>query len=326
MQSATRSKAALEPFIWKPGHGYSAEAAGRLTGHFKQPKELMGEAWFMGDKRKMYPELRGDLAAIKAADMQSVIREIYSGTTSFGQRPEWDEWYHYLLPRLIQRHREAWVDSLLEYLIGAFFALHPEALDDTPYRGFRHDCFETLGLCIMDPACWQEGRIRIGTFLHRGNNNPAKYWGWDKVSGDFSASAFFCAKYLHPQQIEQWLRSMLEISDPHWAAQVMVWLAGAHTVFTGEVLQPADFRSRPNIEWGWSHSIRGNYWDGEKSTTYDFLPTENRAEILRVLKNELNQEQFFAWLDMIKPYPYLESELNELPSLFADVYRIGENA
>jgi hypothetical protein len=326
MTQAAKSQLAFEPFVWTPGHGYSAEAVVRLMGHFPQPKEVMGEAWFMGDERKMYPELKGDLAALKTDHMQDILREISGGTSSFGHREEWDEWYHYLMPRLIPRHREAWIESLLEYLIGAIFVLHPDGIDDARYRGFRHDCFATLGSCIMDPVCWQDGRVRVGTFLHRGNNNPAKYWGWDKASGDFSASFFFCAKYLQTDQIEAWLKSTLAIRDPHWAAQIMVWLAGAHPVFTGEILQPTDFRSHPDIEWAWSHSIRGNYWDGQKSTTIDFLPEENRAEILRVLENELSQELFFSWLNMIKPYDYLEAELNELPSLFADLYRIGDDA
>jgi hypothetical protein len=314
--------AMTDPFKWRPGVGISKQSVVRLALHFQRPRDLMGEAWFMGNNRRMYPELAGDLAAIDISGLQDAFEQIYSGTSSFGNLPEWNEWYHFLMPRLIHRHAEASVAALNEYLIGAFFVLHPEGINDEPYRGFRDDCFATLGQCMMDGTFWCNGQIQVGTCLHRSNNNPAKYWGWDTASGDFSASAFFCAKYLRPAEIEPWLDSILTIQSAHWVAQIMVWLLGAHEVFSGAILQPSQFGERPDVSWAWSHVIRGDYHDGISTRTIDFVPRANRDEILRVLVGHLSPELFFGWLDLIKRYPYLEAELAELPSQFAQVYNI----
>ena len=50
------------------------------------------------------------------------------------------------------------------------------------------------------------------------------------------------------------------------------------------------------------------------------LSSQNREEVLRVLDETLSEELFVKWLDSIKAYDYLESELAELPSRFAEVY------
>jgi hypothetical protein len=100
-----------------PGTGYDVRALGRLKAHFKRPRAAMGEAWFMGDERKEFPELRGDLAVLSCRELQDSLQEIASGTSSFGPMDEWTEWYHYLMPNLVPRSHESFVDSLLEYLI-----------------------------------------------------------------------------------------------------------------------------------------------------------------------------------------------------------------
>lgn len=85
----------------------------------------MGEAWFMGTEREMYPQLLGDLDALPDEDIARPLEEIASGSSSFGAFEEWIEWYHYLLPRLILRQ---WVPTYYhpaELLITAFMAQHP---------------------------------------------------------------------------------------------------------------------------------------------------------------------------------------------------------
>lgn len=314
-----------EPFLWIPDQGYSQRSLDRMCEHFRRPIEPMGEAWFMGDTRKMYPELAGDLDQLSSMFLQDPLTDIISGNRSFGPMQEWTDWYHYLLPRLIPRSHEYFCHPLLEYLLGAFFVLYPNGIQDEPYPYFRKDVLATLGRCMMDPECWDEGQVRVGSFLHRSNENPNRIWCWWDASGDFSASAFFCAKYLTPDEIEPWLKSMLAIKSAHWNAQAIVWLLGAHGMLTGKQSQASEFKfeDRPSVDWEWSHVLEGNYsgiHDASVPMPIDFLPTENREIILRVLNENLTQELFFEWLDAIKKFDYLESELAELPSRFAEIY------
>ena len=109
-----------------------------------------------------------------------------------------------------------------------FMALYPNGVHREPYRGFRDDAVLTLGRCMMDGQCWNGPDIAVGTVLHPSNNNPNRVWGWWDASGDFAASMFFCLKYLPASLVETWLRSVLEITSPHWRAQVVVWMVGAH--------------------------------------------------------------------------------------------------
>jgi hypothetical protein len=314
-----------EPFLWLPGKGASEDAMMRMRTQFHRPAVAMGEAWFMGDDRRMYTELLQGLDNLSCSDLQTPLREILSGTSSFGAMPEWVNWYHYLLAQLISRsHEHDLNETLLEYLIGAFFTQYPVAIEE-PYRGFRNDVLATLGQSMMDANCWQDGKIIPGRLLHRLRYNSGQFGLWDQVSGDFSSAAFFCAKYLKPEQIQAWLESMLKINCAHWNAQVMLWLLGAHDMFTGKIKLAAElnFSDRPNISWAWSYSLKGNYtgdYSDNTSAAPDFISLENRNEILRVLEKTLSEELFFTWLDAIKPCDYLESELAELPSRFAQIY------
>ncbi len=314
-----------EPFLWVPGKGYSRKSLDRLSEHFRRPIEWMGEAWFMGATRKMYPELAGDLSKLSPMFLQDPLTDIITGNRSFGPMQEWTDWYHYLLPRLIPRSHEHFCNPLLEYLLGAFFVLYPNGIQDEPYRYFRKDVFQTLGSCMMDPICWDEGQSGVGSFLYRSNENIRRVRTWSDASGDFSASAFFCAKYLTPEEIEPWLESMLSIKSAHWNAQVIVWLLGAHDMFTGKQTQLSEFdaNDRPCIDWEWSHVLVGDYsgvHDGGAPKPPDLLPAENREALLRVLDARLTQPLFFEWLDAIKEFDYLETELAELPSRFAEIY------
>ena len=83
MDGAVSTKLALGGFEWQPGVGADAHALLRLRRTFKRPSETMGEAWFMGDDRRMYDELRGELAALSTDQLQGVLRESASGTSCF---------------------------------------------------------------------------------------------------------------------------------------------------------------------------------------------------------------------------------------------------
>ncbi len=135
------------PFQWIPGRGYDPAALRRLVQASPRPVRPMGEAWFNTDKRRMYPELLGDLAAVPVRELEYILAQIANGTSSFGPYDEWSDWFHYLLPRLLPRSHETYVEPLLEILITALFTQYPAGLGDARYPGFREDVLATVGQC-----------------------------------------------------------------------------------------------------------------------------------------------------------------------------------
>ena len=110
------------------------EALRRLREQFTRPKQPMGEAWFMSDQRRMFPELMGDLDQVTGYGLQQPLNEIASGTSSFGPMGEWTEWYHYLLAQALPRcHDGSVCGSIVESLVNGFMALYPNGVHAAPY-------------------------------------------------------------------------------------------------------------------------------------------------------------------------------------------------
>lgn len=314
-----------QPFLWTPGHGVDPSALQRLQAHFRRPADPMGEAWFMGDERRMFPELKGNLDEIPTYDLQESLEEIASGTSAFGPLREWNEWYHYLLGQLLPRSHESFVSYLLESLITGFMAVYPNGIYRERYKGFREDVLHTLGRCMMDSSCWNGSDIAVGKVLRQSDNNPNRVWGWWNASGDFSASMFFCLKYLPESSVESWLRSVFDIPSPHWRAQIIIWLVGAHGILTNAIRWPSEFslEARPHIDWEWSHCLKAEMAAADDSgapPTPTFIPEASRAAALSLAQSYFSENVFLEWLDCISTVPYLEKELAEIPSTFETLY------
>lgn len=314
----------MDRFVWIPGNGIDSAALKRLQMHLRRPTTPMGEAWFMGVERRMFNELLGDLQAIGPFELQNPLEEIVTGASSFGRMDEWEQWYHYLLAQLLPRGHEHYVEYLLEFLVSGFVATYPSGTEQAPYGRFKEDVVLTLGKAIMDASCWQGTNIRIGTMLHRSDNCPAKVWCWWDASGDFSASMFFCLKYLPPTLVSEWLASALSIPSPHWRAQLIVWLVGA-----SECLQsgcwPSDFkeRARPSVSWAWSHCLDSGLLGTDGHESKSFIPAENREAALRTVRRHITEDVYLEWLASMSAFPYLEAELAEIPTTFESIYLSG---
>lgn len=279
----------------------------------------------MGKERRMFHELEGPLESLTARQLQSPLEEIASGTASFGPLAEWHNWYHYLLGALIPRCHETLVSPLLEVLITAFMALYPNGLGRPPYPEFAADVLSTLGRCLMVPQCWKGGEIAVGEFLHRSNRNPAQVWGWWYASGDFSASLYFCLKYLPPALVRGWFTSLLEIESPHWRAQVLAWLVGSDGLLRGRLLWPSEFErgAQPDVRWDWSHCLKRELADEDESglpAATSFITEESRVHVLAASDDYFSSDKFVEWLESIARVPYLESELGNIPVLFKNIY------
>jgi hypothetical protein len=313
--------------LWIPGQGPDRAALDRMAQAFPRPATPMGEAWFMGDVRKMYPQLLGDLDALPDDEIEHAIKEIATGSTSFGPFEEWIAWYHYLLPRLVVREWHPTYYQPAELLITAFMTLHPESNGSLAYPGFRHDALATLGRYIMSPRFWPDGELDVANCLSK-VVWPSGIVGWFKAGNLLSASLFFCIKYLARSDVEAWFRSVIAIPNRYWQVQIMTWLVGAHPILTGEIEQPSDFPKDAtfDVQWDWSHIL-----DGHDSGDYEpplqlipFLPAENREVIVRIARG-MEVEEFLedVWTD--PEMHEVASEAAGMPEYFLRLYRAAQS-
>ena len=280
----TRREMSRPVTLWVPGQGPDFVALQRMEQAFTKPKRPMGEAWFMALERRMYAQLLDDLDTVDDGEIEKALEQTATGPGSFGQREEWTEWFHYLLPRLVTRDWHTGLHSSMEVLFTAFMAQHPWVESPWPYQRFRTDALATLGRFVMAPRFWPDGELDVVACLDK-RETPSGLFGWYKTSGLLSASLFFCAKYLPPGDVPGWFRSVLAIPDRRWTAQVITWLVGAHAILTDESGWPDDLPRADSfgVDWSWSHALHG--WPpggiAPSSDRMPFLPAENRASILQ---------------------------------------------
>lgn len=286
----------------------------------------MGEAWFMSETRRMYDELMGDPDTIPIELLEQALWVIASGTSSFGHRDEWHEWFHYLLALSIGRARESTraFKEILGTLITAFITQYPGGVALEPYQGFRVDALNTLGRCVMDPSCWPKVAISAQHCLDRFEHRRTGRRFWFQVSPILSASLFFCLKYLRSVEIGPWTESLLRIQDTPWRAELIVWFVGVRGVFSGATLQPAQFdkRSWCHIGWEWSDVLTGNYSGDlrENAETTAFIPEANLLTMQESVAAFMTEAVFLDWLGSIASEPAIENDLGDLPFQFFEFY------
>ena len=318
----------MAEFLWVPESGYDPTCLKNLQDHFKRPTTPMGEAWFMDEQRVMYTELLGDLDQIAWDRWQKILGEISSGIYCFGHRQEWDDWFYYLLGRSIPRAHEGYLGYTIENLISGFMNFYPDGVTTEPYAGFLDDVLNTLGKCMMDAQGWQNGDIMLGRLLHKPPFYVGTILGWSNVSGDFSASMFFCLKYLAAQQIPRWLESVFTIPSPHWRAQLMAWLVGAYDILYAKHPHPARFSTaEPNIEWSSSHCVKGlgdiGVQDWDIAPFIHFIPKANSDSATHTLHQLISKSLYQEWCQSFAQYDYLADDLTIVSANFAQLYLAG---
>ncbi len=211
----------------------------------------------------------------------------------------------------------------------AFISRYANGLTDARYPGFSSDAMAALERCIMDADCWSEGKVVVGRCLHRSRLGLG-LWGWFDAAGGFSASMIFCLKYLPAEAVGGWMASLFAIECPHWRAQLIAWLVGAHGVLTGDIRQPSDFGSAsPPIKWDWSHGLRGNDTGdlGGSVVIGHLLPAENHRLALEAVLRALREDVVLDWLIGIADVEGLDDDLADLPERFVDLHaRLGKPA
>lgn len=311
------------PFVWRPGDGPNGGCLQRMRHHVRRPAQPMGEAWFMGEERKMFDFLLADLEGFSLEELRVPLEEIASGNSCFGPMDEWTNWYQYLLAQLVSRHLEQSFDSLYQRLVTAFIAVSPRGIDE-PYPGFADDARQTLGRCLMDPTRWAGERLAVP--VPKDPFTDQRSFAWSVACGDFSAGMFFCAKYLASDELAAWLDSVFAIRCPLWTTQLYGWLLEAYPLLSGRVVELAalDTDNSAEVAWLGTHVLQGDF-SGVYEPSPSPLPllSQDRCQaVLAAAQRNVSQTCFFAWLDAIKPYAYLETLLGSMPSRFADVFGI----
>ncbi|HEY4371168.1 MAG TPA: hypothetical protein VGN52_04560 [Burkholderiales bacterium] len=296
-------------FRWAIGAGPDEWALARMRKAFPRPREPMGEAWFMGKQRRMFTELiENDITGLRPAALIDPLREIASGTGSFGRMREWRDWFNHLLPHLVPMAGPPNGGEIRELLISGFFTQYPADMPYLPYREFRADALATLGCTIMGAGDWSGNPPMLKRMVGDDGRFANEAWPWRGTGGDISACLFFCLRYLPVSTIGDWAASALTIDDPHWRAQLMIWLVGARRILGNPKAQPADLSDQyPSIEWSLADCLKGNYSGSfaEPVVPEPFIPIANRSAFDRAVAAFFTPQLRQGWIDSIDAVDYL---------------------
>jgi hypothetical protein len=317
------------PFVWILGQGINAEASLRLQHRHSRPSQPMGEAWFMGDERRMFTHLlECEATELSVSEVYDCFFEMLGGVRSFGTldflpRREWESWFPYFLAQFTSPQHIAQKHGWTSTLISGVMTFYPDAdklREHNPQ--FCSDVLSTLGRVLMESCFWTNGEINVRHELHQIKSPRFLSWGYYEVSDLFSASMFLCWKYLRAEQIETWFGSVLDIESVHWRAQLLMWLLGAQAFFNGEVTQPCELEGRkPDISWAESEYLNGFYEGHPRRDEPDeFLKAENIGALRSAVEKLVTPELFFSWLDSFAKSNSLQSKLLEMPDQFFETF------
>jgi len=244
----------------------------------------MGEAWFMGAKRRMFNELMTDTPDHWSPDLlQSPLYELASGPGSFGCRPEWTTWTQFFLAQLPTRIESPSWASAYECLVSAFIAHFPDERIVGPYDAFYCDVLATLGKIPMSPINWVDGRLSgkgVISSVEKTVNGPSISCG-----GAFSAALFLHLKYLNEHSIVDWLSSVFAIRDHIWRIKLILWLEASSLLLINSGHQPSelDFDSSDGSGWEPSWCLKGSSPSKDVDASQIEVPfiSDQRRQIFR---------------------------------------------
>jgi hypothetical protein len=291
----------------------------------------MGEAWFMGNERKLHLAL-SEVGALRLPliDLTSALWDIASGTQCFGHLAEWDAWLPYILPDLIARSHEQYISELMiEHTVTAFIAVYWTGIREE-YPGFAEDVLSTLGHALMKPELWapdpeaaENPLKRVPLFLRedRGEDSLPS-WGSSNAPGSVAAAIAFCMKYLPDSDLHPWAAGLFDIEHPHWRFALLVWYVGAQHLKKQSPPVPRDFeKAAPPIRWENSHVLKSGDQrpgaepnDPELNRDSDFLTSERVRVVLDALRGQISVDRLAAWEVTFWQDPLLAAE-PALPSI-----------
>lgn len=327
-------------YQWIPRKGFSLDAIERMRKHFNKPENPMGEAWFIGKKRRLYTELNNKIfiKKIKPVDLSAILFEISSGTNSFGHREEWNEWFKYLLPDLIIRSQDFKYFStmLVQDVITAFISIYWKGIVEE-YEGFRNDVINSLSLCLMNDNLWfdyNDEKTQVTSprpiFLdcHKDGKEQLRLdWNAGQADENFSAMMFFCLKYFKPEEIISWLKSVFLIQDIYWKGAFMIWLLGAYDILQEPIIVPSKIeKGMPKISWMSSHLLCSRYGSidvehpphQDFNDNKDFLPSENIKVFFEEIHKQITDEVILDWAESFADDKLVAESTFNVPKLLSE--------
>ncbi len=278
----------------------------------------MGEAWFLSRERFLYSEMmEQDPGKLSADYLDSVLWEIASGTKCFGHLEEWDQWFRFLLPALVAGSHQG--RNSMENTMNAFFNVFDHGITGI-YDDFRDDIISSLSLCMMKGELWfdwvdEVTKLRSKRPKFLADGAAPRSWNCRETSAEVSVSIFFCLKYLMPEEITSWVKSLVAINDPFWQAHLLVWLVG----FEDFMKLPPTTKRRiekavPKLRW------RNDFLTEPASDERDFLPEVNIRAFLNEVRQEINSEILFRWIDSFSHRPALKETVWDIPDIYFDKF------
>ncbi len=323
----------MEAMLWIPGQGPDESRVLELARIFGKPSEPLGEAWFMGETREMYDELNaGGIEAVSNEKLAQYLSELVSGIWYFPRTRDWEAWYGYLTTRILLDGRflgeePAPVD--ISVLWDGLIALSWVTRDHTPeHPTLEHEAefAQVLLPLIMHPQFWPEGRF-----------NPRQKTALRPVSCRLPTSLLLAWRYLSPEALRPWLRSVLAIDDDLWRAQILVWLQQVEPIFrhgssTYSVLKECGIEKmwpgsstwliamksprRESDPPHWMEALRARKLEMQG---WELIPPPNIAALRTAIAHELDEETCSAWIAHLSArYPqWALRELANLPQVLA---------
>ncbi len=315
-----RSTHAVLPYRWTPGIGPDVDVLARLSRDAPRPRAPMGEAWFMGDERRLFVELLEDeIAEVPVSLLSEAIDEMATGPCHFGPHAEWRAWYLHLLPRVIPLALSTDRCWIVDDLVTATISQYPDGLAAARELEAR-DVLDTLCRALMHPSRWRDG-----TFAACAKDA----WAWRHAIGQLTSTTLLCVKLLHASLIDDWVGSVFAIADPRWRALVLAWLVEARPLLADDDVQPAEFEPlAPAIGWGSGACLKGNYSGshGEPVERIAFLPLESKRAFRRAVAAQLASTTAQEWDLTTAAVDDFGVDLGDLVTLAARAYASGEAA
>lgn len=297
MSAESKQSKGKTEFLWVPGQGPSSDALKRLARLCPKPSKTMGEAWFIGEKRRIFTELeRTDIEMLTHKEMEKVFFEITSGPHCFGKEDNWNEWFYFLLWYLLEKENCA-CGANIENLVSAAFVMNT-VFSELPYLQYKSDLRNTLGRAIMSKLYWNE----LDDLTDEANRVDC-WSGEPFCCGAVSSSLFLSLELLEAEQLEAWLQSILRISGTYWRANVLCWFLSAHNLlFQSDSFCNVDNRLFPSIQW------EHDYLVASARVRFDRRKLELFFETLR---EQLDLQRFMIWMEPLFDDQGIANQLNQ---------------
>lgn len=247
------------------------------------------------ERRRFHALMAPDPAAWPVDEVEKALAESASGPVCFGHMQEWSDWFPYLLHASIG-HVGRWHPvSVFEGLVTNMMVHCPDRDACRHGEDFVEDALLTVGRLPMDARFWAGGRMIEGSAFQ-----PVQRWPVGTVvadGGDLHAAFWLMAKYLSPDRLEEWLRSVMAIEDPAWGCGVLSWLACAEPVFEEPARWPGSRGDMPGF-WISAHLLEGGIASGVDDTNLDcgpFLDPARAVALLSAVSRTLDPQRLDAW-------------------------------